>query len=116
MNGTDGLTSSARGDVASPDPGGNKRRTVMISMAAAAVVLTALIVWTAVALLRGEGETTRAASPEDAHAGVVTGTVWVANEAGNSLTAIDAATNEVVTTVEGIEGPHNVQVVLRLSS
>jgi YVTN family beta-propeller protein len=38
------------------------------------------------------------------------GTIWVANEAGDSLTAIDAATNAVVATLTGIPGPHNVQV------
>jgi YVTN family beta-propeller protein len=43
-------------------------------------------------------------------AGAIAGTVWVANEGGHSLSVIDAATNAVVTTVEGIEGPHNVQV------
>ena len=43
-------------------------------------------------------------------AGEVTGTVWVANEDGNSLTAIDAETSEVATTVTGIKAPHNVQV------
>jgi YVTN family beta-propeller protein len=37
------------------------------------------------------------------------GTVWVANEDGNSLTAIDAATGRVVSTLSGIESPHNVQ-------
>jgi YVTN family beta-propeller protein len=40
----------------------------------------------------------------------VQGTVWVANEHGNSLIAIDAATNKVVTRLTGIEGPHNLQV------
>jgi YVTN family beta-propeller protein len=40
----------------------------------------------------------------------IAGTVWVANEGGHSLSVIDAATNAVVTTVEGIAGPHNVQV------
>lgn len=44
------------------------------------------------------------------HRGMVEGTVWIANEGGDSLTAIDAATNRVVTTVAGVEGPHNVQV------
>jgi YVTN family beta-propeller protein len=39
-----------------------------------------------------------------------TGTVWVADEYGNSITVIDAATNEAVTTLTGIEGPHNLQV------
>lgn len=40
----------------------------------------------------------------------IEGTVWVANEDGDSLSAIDAATGAVVTTVSGIESPHNVQV------
>lgn len=44
------------------------------------------------------------------HDGMVNGTVWVANEGGNSLTAIDANTNKVLTTLNGIEGPHNLQV------
>nr|WP_244242256.1 beta-propeller fold lactonase family protein [Nocardioides seonyuensis] len=44
------------------------------------------------------------------HRGMVEGTVWIANEGGGSLTAIDAATNRVATTVAGVEGPHNVQV------
>lgn len=44
------------------------------------------------------------------HRGMVAGTVWIANEGGGSLTANDAATNRVVTTVTGVEGPHNVQV------
>ena len=48
--------------------------------------------------------------PEAPGAAVVTGTVWVANEDGNSLTAIDASTYEVLSTVTGIESPHNVQV------
>lgn len=44
------------------------------------------------------------------HDGMVRGTVWVANEEGNSITAIDANTNQVLTTLNGIEGPHNLQV------
>ncbi len=39
----------------------------------------------------------------------VTGTVWVANEDGDSLTVLDAATGEVVSTITGIESPHNLQ-------
>ena len=38
------------------------------------------------------------------------GSVWVANAAGDSLTVIDATTDEVITTLTGLEGPHNVQV------
>src|SRR3972149_2831899 len=44
-----------------------------------------------------------------AHQGMVEGTVWVANEYGNSITAIDASTNQAVATLTGIEGPHNIQ-------
>jgi YVTN family beta-propeller protein len=51
----------------------------------------------------GQTQTAVDASP-------LAGTIWVANEEGNSLTAIDAATNAVVTTLTGIPGPHNVQV------
>src|SRR3990172_1917893 len=38
------------------------------------------------------------------------GTVWVANEYGNNITVIDVATNQVLTTLTGVEGPHNLQV------
>ncbi len=40
----------------------------------------------------------------------VPGSVWVADEGGDSLTVLDAATDEVVTTVTGVDSPHNVQV------
>lgn len=40
----------------------------------------------------------------------IQGTIWVADENGNSITVINASTNEVVTTLTGIEGPHNLQV------
>lgn len=40
----------------------------------------------------------------------VQGTIWVADETGNSITVIDASTNEVIATLTGIEGPHNLQV------
>lgn len=42
--------------------------------------------------------------------GSVTGSVWVANEGADSLSIIDAATNAVVGTVEGVRAPHNVQL------
>lgn len=38
------------------------------------------------------------------------GTIWVADENGNSITVIDASDNKVITTLTGIEGPHNIQV------
>jgi YVTN family beta-propeller protein len=40
----------------------------------------------------------------------IQGTIWVADEFGNSITVIDASTNEVITILTGIEGPHNLQV------
>lgn len=40
----------------------------------------------------------------------VPGTVWVANEYGHSVSAIDATTNTVRMTIEGIDTPHNLQV------
>ncbi|HAJ35079.1 MAG TPA: hypothetical protein DCL15_05250, partial [Chloroflexi bacterium] len=50
-----------------------------------------------------EDATTSATAP-------LAGAVWIANEEGNSLTVVDAATNAVVTTLTGIPAPHNVQV------
>ncbi len=38
------------------------------------------------------------------------GSVWVANEGRDSITVIDAATNTVKMTLNGIKAPHNVQV------
>ena len=40
----------------------------------------------------------------------IEGTVWVADEEGTSITVINATTNKVITTLDGIEGPHNLQV------
>lgn len=40
----------------------------------------------------------------------LTGSVWVADEGGDSITVIDAATGAVATTLTGISAPHNVQV------
>ena len=77
-------------------------RTVLLSLAGVAVV--AAVAGALVAVTRGSS----VASPE--HDGMVQGTVWVANEGGRALTAIDAGTNRVVATLTGIEGPHNVQV------
>jgi YVTN family beta-propeller protein len=39
----------------------------------------------------------------------VSGSVWVADEDGHSLTVLDAATAENVLTLEGLQSPHNVQ-------
>ena len=38
------------------------------------------------------------------------GSVWVANEGGDSLTVLDGALSTVATTLTGIKHPHNVQV------
>ncbi|MGD9621625.1 MAG: hypothetical protein AB7G47_14865 [Mycolicibacterium sp.] len=43
-------------------------------------------------------------------AGSWSGSVWVADQDGDSLTVLDAATNAVTTTVTGLNSPHNVQV------
>lgn len=47
--------------------------------------------------------------PERGGTGIVTGTIWVANEGSDSLTAIDAGTHAVVTVLRGVRSPHNVQ-------
>ena len=82
------------------------RRRVLVSLGAAAV---AVVVATAALVTINDGEP-RPASRALEHIGIVSGTVWVANEDGASLTAIDAGQNKVVTTLAGIESPHNVQV------
>ena len=48
-----------------------------------------------------------AASPTQ---GLVQGSIWVANEEGNSITVINAGQNNVAATLTGIAGPHNLQV------
>jgi YVTN family beta-propeller protein len=40
---------------------------------------------------------------------MVQGTIWVANEYGDSITALDASSNRVVATLHGLPGPHDVQ-------
>lgn len=78
---------------------------------------TLLILATAVLLAAAAAAAVIFATGEDGsqptvadHSGMVEGTVWVANEDGASLTAIDASRNEVAVTLTGIEGPHNLQV------
>ena len=100
----------------SRDAHGPRARRWRIVLPVLAVVLGAAGVFAAVGRGGADGSTSEG-RPKGApvavaasHAAMVTGTVWVANEDGASLSAIDAATNRVVTTVEGVEGPHNVQV------
>lgn len=73
-------------------------RRLVVVLSAMAVVASALPLILSVALVREPGGS-----------GVVTGTIWVANEAGDSVAAIDADTHAVVTVVRGIRAPHNVQ-------
>lgn len=82
------------------------RRRALSSLGAASV---AAVVATTALVIFNDGEPMPAGQASE-HNDMVSGTVWVANEDGASLTAIDASQNEVVTTLTGIEGPHNVQV------
>ena len=81
-------------------------RGVLIFAGTAAV---AAVIATAVFVTVGDGEPKPAVQALE-HNGMVTGTVWVGNEDDASLTAIDAGQNKVVTSLTGIESPHNVQV------
>lgn len=75
---------------------------IIVAFIAALVFTQAGISW---------GQEPTATPDHNAHhpEGVTQGSIWVANETGNSLSIIDASTNTVVTTLTGIEGPHNVQ-------
>lgn len=71
-----------------------------------AVMSVALLVTgTVAACSDGTGDGAERTEPEP-----VTGAVWVANEGADSLSVVDAATNAVVSTLEGIQAPHNVQL------
>jgi YVTN family beta-propeller protein len=78
-----------------------------IRAAIGALVAASLLVFAPAAVDRAFSADT---TPDPAHAGLVQGTVWVADEYGNSLTVIDASTNQSVTLLTGVEGPHNLQV------
>jgi YVTN family beta-propeller protein len=80
---------------------------VLIPAGAGVAILAAAAI--AVVFRSGDGGEPPTAIARAEHDGMVRGTVWVANEDGASLTAIDAARNEVLTTLTGIEGPHNLQ-------
>lgn len=73
-------------------------RRFVVVVAASLVAATALPLALALALVSEPGGS-----------GVVTGTIWVANEGADSLTAIDAGTHAVVTVLHGVAAPHNVQ-------
>lgn len=40
----------------------------------------------------------------------IQGSVWVADEHGNSISVIDASKNRVITSLTGVDGPRNIQV------
>lgn len=63
--------------------------------------------YTPTALLGALVLTTALAAPATP---ALSGAIWVADEAGSSLTVIDAATNKVRTTLTGVPAPHNVQL------
>lgn len=91
-------------------PGGDHRWTAVMSklvVALAAILLAAVFAGCSGGATQTSGQSpTSPASPEAGPAG----SVWVADESGNSLTVLDAATNTVTTTLTGLDGPHNVQV------
>lgn len=75
------------------------RNVVTKSIVAAALV-------SVIAILGGCSESARQPSAAPPR----TGAVWVADEGADSLTVINAATDTVAMTLDGITGPHNVQV------
>lgn len=81
------------------------KRALIVGAGALATVAAAAV---AIGVLT-PGEQEPDATPVS-HEGMVEGAIWVADEASDSLTAIDAATHEVVATLTGIRSPHNVQV------
>jgi YVTN family beta-propeller protein len=112
MSSTPGTGSDASRRERSHDGQEGNRRTRLGLVAAGSLVIA--VVASVVALVDDDNDGSNAASRSvtraASHRGMVDGTVWIANEGGGSLTAIDAATNRVMTTVSGVEGPHNVQV------
>lgn len=79
------------------------------SLVAAGTLILAAALAVAVTVLFGGDDGSSPAASSNPHSGMVSGTVWIANEESGSLTAIDAARNEVVANLSGIEGPHNLQ-------
>lgn len=80
------------------------------SIQAAFSVLAAALILTGCTAAPQSAATTEPQTPAGASAPVeMQGTVWTANEHGNSISVIDARTNEVITTLTGVEGPHNLQ-------
>lgn len=61
-------------------------------------------------MLAACAEQTGEPNEQDQPLPAVSGSVWVANEGADSLSVVDAATDAVVMTLEGVKAPHNVQL------
>ena len=72
------------------------------------VAVTVVLVLTAA--LPACSDATESSRDQAQPSGFEAGSIWVADEGADSLTVLDAATNTVVTTVKGVQKPHNVQV------
>lgn len=80
------------------------------SIMAVAILALALVAVAAYAAIPAAGPAAAQVQLTPTAEVALQGTVWLADEEGNSITVIDAASNEVVTTLTGIPGPHNLQV------
>lgn len=80
--------------------------TRRVAVTAAVVITAALAACSSENNVYRPQTPTTTVSPEPAPSG----SVWVADEGGDSLTVLDASTNAVTTTVRGLKKPHNVQV------
>lgn len=77
----------------------------IVAVTGVLVLIAALLACSAATDGSGDqAQTTPPAEPS------MSGSVWVADEAADGLTVLDAATNTVVTTLTGVKKPHNVQV------
>ncbi|KDE97107.1 conserved exported hypothetical protein [uncultured Mycobacterium sp.] len=81
-------------------------RTRRVAVTAVVVITAALAACSSENNISRPQTPTTTVSPEPAPSG----SVWVADEGGDSLTVLDASTNAVTTTVRGLKKPHNVQV------
>ncbi len=84
------------------------RSTRRVALPIVAIVVVFSIVAVAFATSRDGGGTQSSAARSTDGVGPV-GTIWVANEQGDTLTAIDARTASVRMTATGIAAPHNIQ-------
>ena len=116
-------------DLLRPDQGPVRQHTRLVAVATAAARLTTNVLnigrgrraigWVAAVALglmlagcANGNQVSPSGTPTSTanRAPVVAGSIWVANEGGDSLTVLDAASNAVTTTLTGLKHPHNVQV------